>query len=107
VKLLILYARNLFVICRPLGAVEYSADILNAYWENKSSKTTCDLTQAIPHYGEAFFSLRPEEPLQFGVYQARNPGFVVSKANLSALPAPWRHEFTHLKSYLLPRELVC
>lgn len=33
------------------------------------------------------------------MYQARNPGFVVSKANLSALPAPWRHEFTHLKSY--------
>ncbi|MDT8424833.1 MAG: OmpA family protein [Methyloprofundus sp.] len=89
----------LCLVHRPLWAVEYSADILNAFWESKSSKATCDLTQAIPNYGEAFFSLRPEEPLQFGVYQARNQGFIVGKANLSALPAPWRHEFTHLKSY--------
>lgn len=89
----------LFVMQQPLWAVEYSADILSAFWESKSSKTACDLTQAIPSYGEAFFSLHPEEPLQFGVYQARNQGFVVSEANLSALPAPWRHEFTHLKSY--------
>ncbi|RLA24098.1 MAG: hypothetical protein DRQ62_05360, partial [Gammaproteobacteria bacterium] len=89
----------LFVMQQPLWAVEYSADILSAFWESKSSKTACDLTQAIPNYGEAFFSLHPEEPLQFGVYQARNQGVVVSEANLSALPAPWRHEFTHLKSY--------
>jgi len=88
-----------FVMHRPLWAVEYSADILSAFWESKSSRTACDLTQAIPSYGEAFFSLHPEEPLQFGVYQARNQGFVVSEANLSALPAPWRHEFTYLKSY--------
>jgi len=89
---------------RPLWAVEYSADILSAFWESKSSKKACDLTQAIPNYGEAFFSLRPEEPLQFGIYQARNQGFVVSEASLSALPAPWRHEFTHLKSYLVYME---
>ncbi|MCF7971096.1 MAG: OmpA family protein [Methylococcaceae bacterium] len=89
----------LFIMQRPLLAVEYSADILDAFWETKSSKAACDLIQAIPNYGEAFFSLRPAEPLQFGVYQARNQGFVVSKASLSALPAPWRHEFTHLKNY--------
>jgi outer membrane protein OmpA-like peptidoglycan-associated protein len=98
------YLRAILFICLlvmqwPLWAVEYSADILSAFWESKSSKTACDLTQAIPNYGEAFFSLHPEEPLQFGIYQARNQGVVVSQANLSALPAPWRHEFTHLKSY--------
>lgn len=80
-------------------SVEYSADMLKAFWESKSSKTACDLTQPIPNYGEAFFSIRPEEPLQFGIYQSRSPGFAVSQASLSALPAPWRHEFSHLKNY--------
>ncbi len=83
----------------PLYAAQYSADMLKAYWESESSKMACDLTQPIPNYGAAFFSIRPEQPLQFGIYQLRSSGFKVGEANLSALPAPWRHEFTHLKTY--------
>ncbi|BCG63023.1 MAG: sodium-type flagellar protein MotY [Methyloprofundus sp.] len=89
----------IFNIGLPLSAAEYSADILKAYWESKSSKMACDLTQPIPNYGEAFFSIRPEQPLQFGIYQLSSPRLEVGEANLSALPAPWRHEFTHLKTY--------
>jgi len=86
-------------VCRPLLATEYSVDTLSAFWDSKTSRMSCELSQAIPNYGEAFFSIRPEEPLQFGIFQTRSQGLEVSKANLSTLPAPWRHEFTHLQSY--------
>jgi len=80
-------------------AVEYQVSPLASSWQNKTSKTACDLIQTIPQYGQAFFSIRPEEPLQFGIYQTSDTGMTVSQANLTALPAPWRHEFHALKNY--------
>ncbi len=80
-------------------AVEYRVSPLASSWQTKTSKTACDLIQAIPQYGQAFFSIRPEEPLQFGIYQASDTGMTVAQANLTALPAPWRHEFHALKNY--------
>jgi len=80
-------------------AVEYQVSPLTSSWQNKTSKTACDLIQTIPQYGQAFFSIRPEEPLQFGIYQANDSSLTVSQANLTALPAPWRHEFHAVKNY--------
>ncbi len=79
--------------------LNYSADSSKSIWTSQSSRTACELVQTIPKYGEAFFSIHPEEPLQFGIYQSRNSGLLVNKARLASLPAPWIHDYTNLQYY--------
>lgn len=88
-----------FMVNPMVVAFEYSAGIKQANWVNKASKLACDLSQSIPNYGEAFFSIRPEQVLQFGIYQQHSSTLEVREASLSSLPAPWKRDNTHLKSY--------
>lgn len=83
-------------------AVEYTATFtLEETWQAKSSRLQCELTQAIENYGEVFFSIKPEEVLQFGLYHKNSTLTPVSKGNLSVLPGPWMHEYPSLHNYPL------
>ena len=81
-------------------SVEYTATFtLKETWQAKGSRLQCELTQAIENYGEVFFSIRPEEVLQFGLYHKNSTLNSVEKGNLSVLPGPWMHEYPSLQNY--------
>jgi len=84
----------------PVVSVEYTATFtLKETWQAAGSRLQCELTQAIENYGEVFFSIRPEEVLQFGLYHKNSTLNSVEKANLSVLPGPWMHEYPSLQNY--------
>jgi len=79
---------------------EYSAFFLREdNWTVKTSRLECVLTQEIAQYGNVFFLISPEEPLQFGLYHKDFHVNQVEKAGLSIMPGPWRHEYGDLKNY--------
>jgi|GEM_PF-1397925 len=81
-------------------SVEYTATFtLKETWQTSGSRLQCELTQPIENYGEVFFSIRPEEVLQFGLYHTNSTLNSVEKANLSVLPGPWMHEYPSLQNY--------
>lgn len=83
-------------------ALEYTATFtLDETWKAKGSRLQCELTQKIENYGEVFFSIQPEEVLQFGLYHKHSTLTPVGKGNLSVLPGPWMHEYQALQSYPL------
>ncbi|MDD5578922.1 MAG: OmpA family protein [Methylobacter sp.] len=69
----------------------YQAPMQEVNWQFKGSNTVCYLKQVILFYGSADFIHRTGEPLQFSIQEQRRKS-PVTKATLTAMPAPWMHE---------------
>ena len=82
------------------AAEYYVAPLLKANWEVSRSKTACHLKQKIPHYGSADFVHHSGGRLQFFIQEQRHKPRVV-KASLSAMPAPWIHQYSESRPYLV------
>ena len=69
----------------------FEVPLLKANWTVETSKTSCQLKQDIPLYGNAEFIHRSGEMLQFSIQEQR-PKSQVIKASLSAMPSPWQQQ---------------
>jgi outer membrane protein OmpA-like peptidoglycan-associated protein len=65
--------------------------LLKANWTVETSKTSCQLKQEIPLYGNAEFIHRAGDTLQFSIQEQRSKPQVI-KASLSAMPSPWQNQ---------------
>ncbi|HEB77149.1 MAG TPA: OmpA family protein [Methylothermaceae bacterium] len=61
----------------------------SAGWRFEGDKLSCQLSQTIPHLGQAVFSQAAGEPLAF--YLQLNSATEVAEASVQIHPAPWQH----------------
>ncbi len=72
-----------------LGPDVYQAPMHDASWQATSSVFECQITQAIPLFGNARFSHRAGENLHFSL-AARSETLSESQVQLRSLPPPWK-----------------
>jgi outer membrane protein OmpA-like peptidoglycan-associated protein len=78
----------------------FDVPLLKANWDVQTSKTNCELKQQIPHFGNAVFSHRSGESLQFSIQEQRFKPPII-KASLSAQPSPWQRSEGSPYDYLV------
>ncbi len=78
----------------------FEVPLLKANWDVQTSKTNCELKQQIPHFGNAVFSHRSGESLQFSIQEQRFKPPII-KASLSAQPSPWQQSVISPHDYLV------
>ncbi len=78
----------------------FEVPLLKANWDVQTSKTNCELIQRIPRYGNAVFTHRSGEALQFSIQEQRFKPPVI-KASLSAQPSLWQQGVASPHDYLV------
>ena len=71
----------------------YDVPMMDADWEVNRTDASCVLSQTIPNYGQAEFVQVAGAPLRFSIQEWRFRPYII-KADLAAMPSPWRHDET-------------